>query len=139
MLTSCKQQQVCENNWVRRISAVKRLDKRRMEELKEPVMSRLKWTRHVERMEGERLTKRGDTRRTFVLSIFMYINIYLKLFVYTTFKYTKFILNCFFTLYLRFILGTLPLLFHTICQFFVKVSLRFCNLKCKSWQFMKYF
>ena len=29
--------QVCENNWVRRIVGVKRIDKRRMEELREEV------------------------------------------------------------------------------------------------------
>ena len=29
--------QVCENNWVRRIAGVKRIDKRRMEELREEV------------------------------------------------------------------------------------------------------
>ena len=61
--------QVGENNWVRRIAGVKRIDKRRMEELREEVglkesftkklvMSRLRWAGHVERMEGVRLTKR---------------------------------------------------------------------------------
>ena len=32
--------QVCENNWVRRIVGVKRIDKRRMEELREEVGER---------------------------------------------------------------------------------------------------
>ena len=63
--------QVYENNWVKRIAGVKRIDKRRMEELREEVgvrgslrrklvRSRLKWAGHVERMEGVRLTKRAD-------------------------------------------------------------------------------
>ena len=63
--------QVCENNWVRRIVGVKRIDKRRMEEMREEVgmkesltrnlvRSRLSWAGHVEQMEGERLTKRAD-------------------------------------------------------------------------------
>ena len=55
--------QVSENNWVRRIVGVKRINKRRMEELREEVSvkesftrklvrSRLRWAEHVERMEG---------------------------------------------------------------------------------------
>ena len=66
--------QVCENNWVRRIAGVKRIDRRRMEELREGagvreiltkklVMSRLMWAGHVERMEGVRLTKRAQALR----------------------------------------------------------------------------
>ena len=66
--------QICENNWVRRIVGVKRIDKRRMEKLREEVgvrgslmrnlaRSRLKWAGHVERMEGEWLTKRVDAFR----------------------------------------------------------------------------
>ena len=56
---------------MRRIAGVKRIDKRRMEELREEVGEResltrklvrswLKWAGHMERMEGERLTKRVD-------------------------------------------------------------------------------
>ena len=63
--------QVCENNLVRRNAGVKRIDKRRMEELKEEVgvreglttklvRSRLKWAGHVERMERVRLTNRAE-------------------------------------------------------------------------------
>ena len=53
---------------------MKRIDKRRMEELREevgerervtrkPMRSQLKWAGHVERMEGVRLTKRADAIR----------------------------------------------------------------------------
>ena len=66
MVMTEKQQerlQVCENNCVRRIAGVKRINKRRMEELREEVgvkecftrklvRSRLRWAGHVERMEG---------------------------------------------------------------------------------------
>lgn len=66
--------QVCENNWLRRITGVKRTDKRRMNELrvevgvieslkKKLVRSRLKWAWHVERMGGERLAKKADAQR----------------------------------------------------------------------------
>ena len=62
---------VCENSWVRRIAGVKRIVKRRMEELREEVgvkesftrklmRSRLRRAGHVERMEGVRLTKRVE-------------------------------------------------------------------------------
>ena len=57
--------QVCENNWVRRIAGVKRVDRRRMDELREEVgiqkclmgrlvKSRMKWAGH-ERMKEDRL------------------------------------------------------------------------------------
>ena len=60
--------QVCENNWVRRIAGVKRVDRRRMDELREVVgiqkclMGRLvkswmKWAGHVERMKEDRLPR----------------------------------------------------------------------------------
>ena len=60
--------QVCENNWMRRIAGVKRVDRRRMDQLREEVgiqkclmgrlvKSRLKWTGHVERMKEDRLPK----------------------------------------------------------------------------------
>ena len=56
---------------MRRIAGVKRIYKRRMEELREEVgvkesftsklvRSQLRWAGHVERMEGVRLTKRAD-------------------------------------------------------------------------------
>ena len=58
--------QVCENNWVRRIAEVKRMDRMRMGELREEVgikkclmgrlvKSRMKWAGHVERMKEDRL------------------------------------------------------------------------------------
>ena len=61
--------QVCENNWVRRIAGVKRVDRRRMDEPREEVgiqkcvmgrlvKSRLKWAGHVEQMKGS-ATKDG--------------------------------------------------------------------------------
>ena len=59
---------VCENNWVRRIAGVKRVDRRRMDELREEVgiqkclmgrlvKSRMKWAGHVERMKEDRLPR----------------------------------------------------------------------------------
>ena len=63
MVTIMKISKVCENNWVRRIAGVKRIDKERMEELREEVgvkegfrrklvRNRLKWTGHVENGAG---------------------------------------------------------------------------------------
>ena len=60
--------QMCENNWVRRIAGVKRVDRRRMDELREEVgtqkclmgrlvKSRLKWAGHVEQMKEDRLPR----------------------------------------------------------------------------------
>ncbi len=59
--------QVCDN-WVRRIAGVKRVDRRRMDELREEVgiekclmgrlvKSRMKWAGHVERMKEDRLPR----------------------------------------------------------------------------------
>ena len=59
---------VCENNWVSRIAGVKRVDRRRMDELRKEVgiqkclmgrlvKSRLKWAGHVERMKEDRLPR----------------------------------------------------------------------------------
>ena len=58
--------QVCENKWVRRIAGVKRVDRRRMDELREEVgiqkclmgrlvNCRMKWAGHVERMKEDLL------------------------------------------------------------------------------------
>ena len=70
-LTKLQQRlQVCENNWVRKISRVTRADRRRMVELREEtgvqsslterlVRSRLQWTGHVERMADDGLPKRA--------------------------------------------------------------------------------
>ena len=57
---------------MRRKAGVKRIDKRRNEELRQDVgeslarklvRSRLKWAGHVERTEGEELSKRADALR----------------------------------------------------------------------------
>ena len=44
--------QVCENNWVRRMAGVKRIDKRRMEGLREEVGERQSLTRKNGGAEG---------------------------------------------------------------------------------------
>ena len=75
-LTELQQQrlQVCENNWVRKITRVTRADRRRMVELMEEtvvqrslterrVRSRLQWAGHVERMADDRLPKRAAELR----------------------------------------------------------------------------
>ena len=60
--------QVCENNWVRRIAGVERVDRKGMDELREEVgiqkclmgrlvKSRMKWAGHVERMKEDRLPR----------------------------------------------------------------------------------
>ena len=60
--------QVYENNWVRQIAGVKRVERRRMDELREEigiqkclmgrlVKSQLKWAGHVERMKEDRLPR----------------------------------------------------------------------------------
>ena len=62
--------QICKNNWVRRIAGVKRVEKRRLEELREEVGlsrtitdkvvgSRLKWAGQVVQMEEIRAPKRA--------------------------------------------------------------------------------
>ena len=62
---------VCENNWVRRIAGVKRVDRRRMDELREEVgiqkclmgrlvKSRLKWAGQVERTKEDGICSPGD-------------------------------------------------------------------------------
>ena len=63
--------QFCENNWVKRKAGVKRIDKRRMEEMRKEVggresltrklvRTRLKWAGYVEGMEGVQFSKRAD-------------------------------------------------------------------------------
>ena len=69
-----ERQQVCENNWVRKIARVTRADRRRMVALREEMgmqmslterltRSRLKWVGHVERMADDRLPKRAAELR----------------------------------------------------------------------------
>ena len=66
--------QVCEKNWKRRIVGVKKVDQRRMDELRVEVRvreslkntlvrSRLKWAGHVKRMGGEKLAMKADARK----------------------------------------------------------------------------
>ena len=63
--------QVCENNWIRRIAGVKRVERRRMKGLREEVgtkpcivvkkivKSRMKWAGHIVRMKDDNLPKRS--------------------------------------------------------------------------------
>ena len=78
--------QVFENKWVRWIAGVKRVDRRRMDELREEVgiqkclmgrlvKSRLKWAGHVERMKEDRLPRmayvhqeRGKRKTTYEMA-----------------------------------------------------------------------
>ena len=63
--------QVCENNWIRRIAGVRRVERRRMKDLREEVgtkacivgkivKSRMKWAGHMVRMKDEKLPKRSE-------------------------------------------------------------------------------
>ena len=57
-----QQLQVCENNLVRRITRTKRVDKRRMNDMrKEVVMQcRMRWAGHLVRMDAGKLAKRAE-------------------------------------------------------------------------------
>ena len=66
--------QVCENNWIRRIAGVTRVERRRMKDLREEVgtkacivgkivKSRMKWARHMVRMKYDKLPKRSETKK----------------------------------------------------------------------------
>ena len=66
--------QVCENNWIRRIAGVKRVERRRMKDLREEVgtkacivgkivKSRMKWAGHMVRMKDDKLPKRSETKK----------------------------------------------------------------------------
>ena len=65
--------EVYENNWIRR-AGVRRVERRRMKDLREEVgtkacivgnvvKSRMKWTGHKVRMEDERLPNRSETKK----------------------------------------------------------------------------
>ena len=67
--------QVCENNWVRRITRTKRVDRRRMNDLRKKVgiqcsltgrlvRSRLIWAGHLVRMDASKESRGGNTTRT---------------------------------------------------------------------------
>ena len=60
----------CENNWIRKIGGVRRVERRRMKDLREKVgnkacivgkivKSRMKWTGHMVRMNDDKLPKRS--------------------------------------------------------------------------------
>ena len=64
--------QVCENNWTRRIAGVKRVERRRMKDLREEVgtkacivgrivKNQMKWAGHMVRTKDERSPKRSET------------------------------------------------------------------------------
>ena len=69
--------QVCENNWIRRLSGVRRVERRRMKDLREEVgtkdcivgkivKSRVKWAGHMVRMKDDNLpekTRDKEARR----------------------------------------------------------------------------
>ena len=66
--------QVCENNWVRRITRTKRSDRRRMDDLRKEVemqcnltgrlvRSRMRWAGHLVRMDAIKLAKRAEVEK----------------------------------------------------------------------------
>ena len=66
--------QVCENNWVRRITRTKRVDRRRMNDLRKEVgmqcsltgrlvRSRMRWAGHLVRMDASKLAKRAEVEK----------------------------------------------------------------------------
>ena len=65
---------VCENNWIKRITGVRRVGRRRMKYLREEVgtkscivgkivKSRMKWAGHMVRMKYDKLPKRFETKK----------------------------------------------------------------------------
>ena len=66
--------QVCENNWIRRIAGVNRVERRRLKDLREEVGTkacivgtivkiRMKWAGHMVRMKDDKLPKRSETKK----------------------------------------------------------------------------
>ena len=66
--------QVCENNWIRKIAGVRRVERRRMKDLREEagtkactvgkiVKSRMKWAGHMVRMKDDKLPNRAETEK----------------------------------------------------------------------------
>ena len=67
--------QVCENNWIRRIAGVKRVERRRQLSQRRSwnrskacivgkiVKSRMKWAGHMVRMKDDKLPKRSETKK----------------------------------------------------------------------------
>ena len=75
-LTEQQQQklQVCENNWIRRITRTKREDRRRMNVLRKEVgtqcsltgklvIRRMRWAGHLVRMDASKLAKRAEVEK----------------------------------------------------------------------------
>ena len=76
-LTEQQQQQklqVCENNWVHRITRTKSVDRRRMNDLRKEVgmqcsltgrlvRSRMRWAGHLVRMDASKLAKRAEVEK----------------------------------------------------------------------------
>ena len=75
-LTEQQQQKlhVCENNWVRRITSTKSVDRRRMNDLRKEVgiqcsltgrlvRSRMRWAGHLVRMDTSKLAKRAEVEK----------------------------------------------------------------------------
>ena len=65
---------VCENNWVRRIAGIKRVERRRMKDLRQEVgtkacivgktgKSRMKWAGHMVRMKDNKLPRISETKK----------------------------------------------------------------------------
>ena len=65
---------LCENNWIRKIAGVRRVERRRMKDLREEVgtkacivgkivKSRIKWAGHMVRMNDDKLPKRAETKK----------------------------------------------------------------------------
>ena len=75
-ITEQQKLQVCENNWVRRITRTrtKRVDKRRMNDLRKEVgikcslterlvRSSMRWAGHLVRMDAGKLAKRAEVEK----------------------------------------------------------------------------
>ena len=65
--------QVCENNWIRKIAGVRRVERRRMNDMRvevgtkacivgKIVKSRMKWAGHMVPMNDDKLPKRAETK-----------------------------------------------------------------------------
>ena len=66
--------QVCENNYIRKIAGVRRVERRRMKDMREEVgtkacivgrivKSRMKWAGHMVRVKEDTLPKRAETKK----------------------------------------------------------------------------
>ena len=66
--------QICENNWIRRIAGIKRVERRGMKFLREEVgtkactvdkmvNSRMKWAGHMVRIKDDKLPKISETKK----------------------------------------------------------------------------